>query len=59
MTLATSRQMLVRLGFSESAVNYIYHCQGIDYINEWTNFDKNGVVYLLHSAHNTRWQQKW
>ena len=47
MTLATSRQMLVRLGFSASAANDIYQWQGIDSIDEWANFDKNKVFYLI------------
>ena len=50
MTLATSRKMLVRLGFSTSAANDIYQRQGIDSVYEWANFDKDGIVFLLRSV---------
>ena len=50
MTLATSRHMLVRIGFSASASNDIYRRQGIDLIDEWENFDKDDIVLLLHSV---------
>ena len=47
MMLTTSRQMFVRLEFSAIYANDIYQRQGIDSNNEWTNFDKDGVVSLL------------
>ena len=50
MTLATSRHMLVRLGFSSIAANEIYQRQGIDCIHEWAKFDKDKCFSLLHSV---------
>ena len=46
MALTTSRQMLVRLEFSASATNDIYQRQGIEFIDEWENFDKGDVFSL-------------
>ena len=50
MTLATSRPMSVRLGFSASVSNDIYPIQGIDSIDKWENFDKDNVVSLIYSV---------
>ena len=50
MTLATSRQMLVRPGFSASAENDIYQWQEIGSIDEWEKFGKDNVVSLLCSV---------
>ena len=50
MTLATSRQMLVSLGFFASAANDTYRQQGSDSINEWANFDKYDVFFLIRSV---------
>ena len=47
MTLATSRQMLVRLGFSTSAANSIYQRHVIHSIDEWASFEKDDVFSLL------------
>ena len=35
MTQLTSREMMVRLGFSQSAAEYIFNGHGIDSIDEW------------------------
>ena len=50
MTLATSRQMLVSLGFFASAANDTYRQQGIDSIDEWEYFDKDDAVSFLRSV---------
>ena len=50
MTVTTSIQMLARLVLSASAANDIYQRQGIESIDEWENFDKDDVVYLLRSV---------
>ena len=53
MTLATSRQMLVRLGFAAISANDIYQRQGIDSSYEWEDFDKDDVVSFLRLVGKT------
>ena len=45
--------MLILLGFSGTAANEIYQRQGIDSIDEWENFYKEDVVYLIFSFRET------
>ena len=50
MTQLTSKEMMVRLGFSQDAANEIFNGQGLDLINEWLNLDNNNVKKLLQKV---------
>ena len=50
MILETSRQMLMRIGFTASAANDLYQRQDIDFINDWAHFDKDVIFSMLHSV---------
>ena len=50
MTIQSSRSMMVRLGFTETAADEIYSGQGIDSIDEWANLDESDVTSLCRTV---------
>ena len=50
ITQITSREMMVRLGFSQDAADKIFNGQGIGLIDEWLNLDDDYVKTLLRNV---------